>query len=50
MKPGGIDQRGHLDFLGCKDTLPINSRSDILTFQTPLLEEAVEITGPIEMH
>jgi hypothetical protein len=36
--------------MGCNDTLPLNSRSDILTFQTPPLKEAVEITGPIEMH
>lgn len=50
MKPGGFDQRGRPDILGCNDTLPINSRSDILTFQTPPLEQALEVTGPIEMH
>ena len=50
MKPGGFDQRGRPDLLDCSDTLPLNSRSDILTFQTPVLEAAVEITGPIEMH
>jgi len=50
MKPGGFDQRGRPGMMGCNDTLPLNSRSDILTFQTPPLEAAVEITGPIEMH
>ena len=50
MLPGGFDQRGRPGFFGCNDTLPLNSRSDILTFQTQPLEEAVEITGPVEMH
>ncbi|MBI4639335.1 MAG: CocE/NonD family hydrolase [Candidatus Tectomicrobia bacterium] len=50
MEPGAYDQRGRSDFHGSKDTLPLNSRSDILTFQTSLLEQDVEVTGPIEMH
>ena len=50
MKPGAFDQRGRPDAMGCKDTLPLNSRSDVLTFQTPPLVEEVEVTGPIEMH
>ena len=50
MQPGGFDQRGRADFFGCQDTLPLNARPDVLTFQTPPLGEALEVTGPIEMH
>ena len=47
MEAGAFDQRGHSDFFGCKDTLPLNTRSDVLTFQTDPLEIDVEVTGPI---
>ena len=50
MRAGAYDQRGRLDFHGFRDTLPLNSRADVLSFQTPVLEEDVEVTGPIEMH
>lgn len=50
MRPGAFDQRGRRDFVGCEDTLPLNCRNDVLTFQTPPLEADVEVTGPIEMH
>ena len=50
MPPGGFDQRGRPDFHGCRDTLPLNFRGDVLSFQTPLLEADVEVTGPIEMR
>ena len=50
MAPGAFDQRGRPDFFGCKDTLPLNARSDVLTFQTSPLQKALEATGPIEMH
>ena len=50
MPPGGFDQRGRSDFHGCTDTLPLNLRSDILSFQTPPLETDVEATGPVEMR
>ena len=50
MKPGAFDQRGRPDFFGCADQLPLNTRSDVLTFQTPPLDENVEVTGPIEVH
>jgi len=50
MRAGGFDQRGRMDFTGCKDTLPLNLRSDVLSFQTPPLEAAVEVTGPLEVH
>jgi uncharacterized protein len=47
MPAGGFDQRGDKRFYGCKDTLPLSARSDVLVFQTAELEEAVEVTGPI---
>ena len=50
MPPGAFDQRGRPDLVGCRDTLPLRTRRDVLTFETELLEEGVEITGPIEMH
>ena len=48
--PGAYDQRGRLDLLGCSDTPPLNTRDDILTFQTLPLEKPVEVTGPIVIH
>ena len=50
LRPGAFDQRGRPDFVGCTDTLPLNSRGDVLTFQTPPLVEDTEVTGPVEMH
>ena len=50
LRPGAFDQRGRADFIGCVNELPLNTRRDILSFQTPVLEEDIEITGPIEMH
>ena len=47
MPAGGFDQRGDQRFFGCRDTLPVAARSDVLVFQTPELEEPVEVTGPI---
>jgi putative CocE/NonD family hydrolase len=47
MRAGAFDQRGDHRFFGCKDTLPLNARSDVLTFQTEPLERNVEATGPI---
>ena len=47
MGAGAFDQRGNSRFFGCKDSLPLNARSDVLTFQTPPLENDVEVTGPI---
>ena len=34
-------------FFGSDDTLPLAARNDVLVFQTPPLEHAVELTGPI---
>ena len=50
MPAGAFDQRERPNILGCQGTLPINLRRDVLTFETPPLEEDVEVTGPIEMH
>ena len=50
IRPGAFDQRGRPDFMGCVDTQPLNARQDILTFQTPELEEDVEVTGDIVMR
>ena len=50
IRPGAFDQRGRPDFHGCRDTLPLSSRSDVLSFQTPPLDEDLEVTGPIEMR
>jgi putative CocE/NonD family hydrolase len=47
MPPGAYDQRGDQRFYGCRDTLPLSARSDVLVFQTPVLEQAVEVTGPL---
>jgi len=47
MEPGAFDQRGRPDFFGCRDTLPFNARSDVLTFQTDPLPHDLEVTGPI---
>jgi putative CocE/NonD family hydrolase len=47
MQPGAYDQRGGRRFYGCRDTLPLSARSDVLVFQTPELEEDVEVTGPL---
>ncbi|OGG51650.1 MAG: hypothetical protein A3F84_29340 [Candidatus Handelsmanbacteria bacterium RIFCSPLOWO2_12_FULL_64_10] len=47
MQPGAYDQRGGRRFYGCRDTLPLSARSDVLVFQTPELTEDVEVTGPL---
>ncbi len=50
IRAGAYDQRGRLDFFGCKDELPLSTRNDVLTFATPPLAEDLEVTGPIAMH
>ena len=47
MSPGAYDQRGGKRFYGCKDTLPLAARSDVLVFQTSELAEEMEVTGPL---
>ena len=50
IRAGAFDQRGRADFFGCVDTQPLNLRHDILTFETPELEEDTEVTGHIVMN
>ena len=50
MPPGGFDQRGNRRFHGCTDGLPVSARSDVLVFETPELEDEVEVTGPITVR
>jgi len=50
MPAGAYDQRGDRRFYGCADGLPLAARSDVLVFQTPVLEEDVEVIGPLAVH
>jgi putative CocE/NonD family hydrolase len=45
MFQGAADQRCRPDFWLCSDSLPLSARNDVLVFQTPPLESAVEVTG-----
>jgi putative CocE/NonD family hydrolase len=49
MPPGAFDQRGDPRFYGCRDTLPLAARGDVLVFQTPPLEQPLEVTGPLKV-
>lgn len=50
MAPGAFDQRGDARFFACEDTLPLNARSDVLSFTSEPLAEAMEITGPVSVR
>ena len=50
MEAGAYDQRTGPRFFGSRDNLPLSQRADVLSFQTPVLEDDTEITGPIEMR
>lgn len=51
MSPGGFDQIESLQFWGCQPPfLPLGARSDVLVFQTELLETDIEVTGPLEVN
>ena len=45
MLRGAQDQRCRPDLWQCEDTLPLSARSDVLVFQTPPLENDLEVTG-----
>lgn len=47
---GPQDQRERHDVFGCTSDLPLWSRRDVLTFETPPLDDDLEVTGPIEVH
>jgi hypothetical protein len=47
---GGFDQRTRPDTTAAHGiTLPLSERNDVLVFQTPPLEETIEVTGPVEV-
>lgn len=45
MPRGGQDQRCYPDHWLCKDALPLSARQDVVVFQTPPLQDDVEVTG-----
>ena len=47
ISAGAFDQRGREDFFGCRDSMPLSARNDVLVFQTDVLEKEVEVTGPL---
>jgi putative CocE/NonD family hydrolase len=47
MPAGAYDQRGDERFYGCRDSLPLSARNDVLVFQTLSLQEDIEVTGPL---
>jgi putative CocE/NonD family hydrolase len=51
MVGGAFDQREAPAFFGSRPPYrPLSERPDVLVFQTPTLEQAVEATGPIVAH
>lgn len=47
---GPQDQVAHPDFPGCRDTLPLASRPDVLVFETDPLDNDVEVAGPLQVE
>lgn len=45
MPPGGFDQRVRPGPLAAGDSLPLNSRADVVSFVSEPLEEPLEVTG-----
>jgi uncharacterized protein len=45
MFQGAADQRCRPDFWLCSDSKPLSARNDVLVFQSPPLENDVEVTG-----
>ena len=51
FEPGAYDQRESADVFGAEPPyLPLKSRNDVLVFQTPPLEEDVQVIGPIVVN
>ena len=42
---GAMDQRCRTEIWTCEDTRPLSARGDVLVFQTPPLEQDIEVTG-----
>jgi putative CocE/NonD family hydrolase len=49
MEQGPYDQRCRAELWNCDDTRPLSARKDVLVFETELLKEDVEVTGPLLM-
>ena len=48
MRGGAFDQREGPEIFGCAAPyLPLSSRPDVLTFETPLLEQDITVCGPV---
>ena len=45
MSRGARDQRCPADWWTCEDSRPLSARNDVLVFQTPPLQQDVEVTG-----
>lgn len=50
MQAGAYDQRCRPEVLGCADQKRLLARNDVLTFETPPLEEGVEVTGRLTVN
>jgi putative CocE/NonD family hydrolase len=51
FEPGAYHQAERNDFYGCTfPYLPLKARRDVVVFQTEILEEAIEVIGPIEVE
>jgi putative CocE/NonD family hydrolase len=46
---GAFDQRGREELVFSRDTLPLASRPDLIVFRSEPLNEAVEVTGLVEV-
>jgi putative CocE/NonD family hydrolase len=44
---GPQDQRESKECINCQTTLPLSARQDVQVFQTPPLDQDVEVTGPL---
>ena len=51
LQAGAFNQVESAQLFGCEAPyLPIGSRSDVLVFQTPPLDDAVEVVGPVSVE
>ena len=50
MQAGGFNQVESPEYFGCQPPyLPLSSRPDVIVFQTDLLQQNTEVTGPIDV-